>query len=93
MSLQDGAERRVWEPGPRASAAFGRALGLLFPPQALDGSAPPQSMGLPGEAWSRIAFIAEPLCDGCGAPFEYDIGSRCAVCLAQPRNDVPAKRT
>ena len=38
-----------------------------------------------GEAWSRIAFIAEPLCDGCGAPFEYDIGARCAACLAQPR--------
>ncbi len=32
-----------------------------------------------------MQFIAEPLCDGCGAPFEYDIGGRCAACLAQPR--------
>lgn len=32
-----------------------------------------------------MRFIAEPLCDGCGAPFEYDVGSRCAACLAQPR--------
>jgi len=32
-----------------------------------------------------VAFIAEPLCDGCGAPFEYDVGGRCAACLAQPR--------
>jgi ComF family protein len=23
--------------------------------------------------------------DGCGAPFEYDVGERCAACLAQPR--------
>lgn len=45
----------------------------------------PQSAGLSAEAWSRLAFIAEPLCDGCGAPFEYDVGERCAACLAQPR--------
>ena len=85
MSLQDGTERRLWEPGPRARAAFGRALDLLFPPQALDGAAAPQSIGLSAEAWARVAFIAEPLCDGCGVPFEYDVESRCAACLAQPR--------
>jgi ComF family protein len=66
-------------------AAFGRALDLLFPPQALDGTTTPQSSGLSADAWSRVSFIAEPLCDGCGAPFEYDVGSRCAACLAQPR--------
>ncbi len=32
-----------------------------------------------------MQFIAEPLCDGCGAPFEYDAGERCAACLAKPR--------
>ena len=61
----------------------------MFPPQALDGAlkgaSPPQSIGLSAEAWSKVAFIAEPLCDGCGAPFEYDVGERCAACLAQPR--------
>jgi ComF family protein len=66
-------------------AAFGRALDLVFPPEALDGVGAPQSAGLSAEAWSQIRFIAEPLCDGCGAPFEYDIGERCAVCLAKPR--------
>ena len=66
-------------------AAFDRALDLLFPPQALDGAVAPQSTGLSAEAWSKVAFIAEPLCDGCGAPFEYDVGERCAACLAQPR--------
>jgi ComF family protein len=85
MSLQDGAGRRFWEPGPRLRASAGRALDLIFPPQALDGAARPQSGGLSADAWGRVAFIAEPLCDGCGAPFEYDIGERCAACLTRPR--------
>ena len=25
-------------------------------------------------AWSRIHFLDGPVCDGCGAPFEYDLG-------------------
>jgi ComF family protein len=85
MSLQDGTRRRPWEPGPRVRAAFGRALDLIYPPQALDGTVAPQSMGLSAHAWTQVQFIAEPLCDGCGAPFEYEIGSRCAACLARPR--------
>jgi len=85
MSLQHGARGGVWEPTARVASIFGRALDLIFPPQALDGAARPQSNGLSAEAWSRIRFIAEPLCDGCGAPFEYDIGERCASCLARPR--------
>jgi ComF family protein len=85
MNLQHGGIARVWKPGPRTRGAFGRALDLLFPPQTLDGSAAPQSLGLSAEGWSRVRFIAEPLCDGCGAPFEYELGERCAACLAQPR--------
>ena len=36
-------------------------------------------------AWSRIAFIEAPFCDGCGAPFDYDMGegARCAGCQAR----------
>lgn len=43
--------------------------------------------GLSAQAWSRISFIDGPLCDGCGAPFEYDLGPdvRCADCMARPR--------
>ena len=44
-----------------------------------------QGLGLSADAWSRVTFIAEPLCDGCGSPFEYDLGARCAACLARPR--------
>ncbi len=25
------------------------------------------------------------MCDGCGVPFEYPLGARCAACLARPR--------
>jgi ComF family protein len=41
--------------------------------------------GLSAIAWSRIHFLDGPVCDGCGTPFEFDIGSRCASCLAKPR--------
>ncbi len=64
--------------------AFWRgALDLVFPPQTLDGG-PAMAGGLSAEAWSRIQFLDGPVCDGCGAPFEYDIGTRCAACLAKP---------
>ena len=61
------------------------AQDLVFPPHALDGSGRTLTSGLPAEAWSKIHFIADPCCTGCGAPFEYDLGGRCAACLAQPR--------
>lgn len=73
------------KPGPRAKALWRGALDLLFPPQALDGGAAPLAGGLSAETWSRIHFLDGPVCDGCGAPFEYDIGDRCPACLARPR--------
>lgn len=82
MRTQDGAQGGVWKPG---AIALGRALDLIFPPQALDRPGAAAASGLSAEAWSKVRFIAEPLCDGCGLPFEYDIGERCAACLARPR--------
>ena len=69
------------------AAATRRALDLVLPPQALDGGERPQTVGLSAQAWSRIAFIEGPVCDGCGLPFEYDQGSgvRCPACAARPR--------
>lgn len=61
------------------------ALDLIFPPQALDGGPAPLAGGLSAETWSRIHFLDGPVCDGCGAPYEYETGERCAACLAQPR--------
>ena len=60
-------------------------MDLVFPPQALDGRGSPQTTGLTASAWSKVAFIAEPLCDGCGAPFEFAMAERCGACLAHPR--------
>lgn len=87
MGLQDGASDPWWKPGPRARAIARGALDLVFPPQALDETAAPLSTGFSAQGWGRIAFIDGPLCDGCGAPFEYDLGAgvRCADCMAKPR--------
>lgn len=44
--------------------------------------------GLHAGAWSRIVFLEDPVCDGCGAAFEYDGGDfasdRCAACMGSP---------
>ena len=60
-------------------------MDLLFPPQALDGGPRPLAGGFSAAAWSRIRFLDGPVCDGCGTPFEYDLGARCAGCQARPR--------
>ena len=41
--------------------------------------------GFSADAWGRIRFLDGPVCDGCGVPFEFDPGERCAACLAKPR--------
>jgi ComF family protein len=84
MSAEDGLFPQLLKPGPRARAMWRGALDLIFPPQTIDGGAA-QAGGISAEAWSRIRFLDGPVCDGCGAPFEFDIGSRCAACLAKPR--------
>jgi ComF family protein len=70
---------------PRVQAAWRTALDMLFPPQAIDGGPRPLAGGFSPAAWSRIRFLDGPVCDGCGLPFEYDPGVRCAACLAKPR--------
>jgi ComF family protein len=70
----------------RLSRVASGALDELLPPRALDeAGAPVQWRGLTPQAWSRITFIDAPLCDGCGAPFDYDLGpaARCAACAAR----------
>lgn len=72
-----------WRPGPALSAFGRRALDLILPATALDGS-PAQSGGIPAESWSRIVFVEEPVCDGCGMPAEYAMIGRCPTCEAKP---------
>lgn len=77
-----GLRRRVLKP------LVARAVDLIFPPHSLDLSAQApalQTQGLSAGPWSLIRFLENPVCDGCGAPFDYDPGARCAACLARPR--------
>jgi len=75
-------------PASVLEVAARRALDLVLPPVALEegpSAKAVQTPGLSASAWSRIAFIEAPFCDGCGAPFEYDLGPsvRCAACMAR----------
>jgi len=72
------------KPGPRLRGLWRGALDAIFPPQSIDGGVALAS-GLSAAAWSRIQWLDGPVCDGCGAPFAYEIGVRCAACLAHPR--------
>ena len=63
-----------------------RSLDLLFPPQDHGGQTA-QGLGLSAEAFGQVTFLEDPVCDGCGLPFEFDQGAgvRCAVCMARPK--------
>jgi ComF family protein len=73
---------------PRIARRVGaRLLDLVLPPRALDAHADTVlSVGLTADAWTRIHFLEAPVCDGCGAPFDYELGHgvRCPACLAKP---------
>lgn len=64
----------------------GLALDLLFPPQD-HGGRTAMGLGLDAEAFGQVTFLEDPVCDGCGLPFEYDQGHgvRCAACMARHR--------
>ncbi|MDP3174491.1 MAG: ComF family protein [Phenylobacterium sp.] len=87
MSLEDGLGAGIWKPGPGVRGAVRSVLDLMLPPRALDGEGRAMAAGLSAETWTRIHFLDGPVCDGCGAPFEYDLGEgvRCAPCMARPR--------
>ena len=86
QGAEHGAWGRVWEAARRVRAPIARGLDLIFPPEPLDGGPRPQTTGLSVEGWSRARFLEAPVCDGCGAPFEYDQGPgvRCAPCQTRP---------
>ena len=77
-----GAARRV-------AATLGRAAtDDLFPPVDFDAAEPAGASGLTADGFNRATFLEAPVCDGCGAGFEFDGGAfaadRCAACLARP---------
>lgn len=82
MAVREVQARRLLL-GPGFKAFGRRLLDLILPPTALDGS-PALSGGLSAEAWARIRFVEEPVCDGCGMPAEYETPGRCPACEARP---------
>ncbi len=86
MRAEDGLSRPLLKPGPRIIGAGRALLDLLLPPLDVTG-APALTGGLPAERWGLIAFLEDPVCDGCGAPWEFDPGPgvRCAACSGRPR--------
>ncbi|CAN5364976.1 ComF family protein [soil metagenome] len=83
-----------WRPPTLSRAGeIGRDLGrsladLILPPVAHDSREATAAAGLSADAWSRVVFLDAPVCDGCGAAFEFDGGpfaaERCAACISYP---------
>jgi ComF family protein len=91
MRAEHGDFEPIWKAAPRLLGPcfvdLGRGLlDLVLPPRAFDGGAA-LSGGLSAEAWSRITFLDDPVCDGCGSAMPFDSGAveRCPLCLARPR--------
>ncbi|TPW01143.1 MAG: phosphoribosyltransferase, partial [bacterium] len=80
MRLQDGVWRdRLKAAAPRialGARALGRGVAdLLLPSLAHDSPEAAASPGLTAGAWSRVTFLEDPVCDGCGAGFEIAGGA------------------
>ena len=94
MRIDMGAEGDFWKAGPGArvqslARSVGRGLAdLILPAPEAPGPAGRIGAALSPLEWSRITFLEDPVCDGCGAPFTVDSGDfaegRCAPCLSHP---------
>ena len=87
MGAEHGHFGAEWKRALSGRAIVRSALDLIFPRETLDGEPRVGAQGLSAEAWSRIHFLDGPVCDGCGAPFEFDPGPgvRCPACTSRPR--------
>lgn len=87
MGAEDGLFGGEWKRALPGRGLVRGALELILPRETLDGETAVGAQGLSAEAWMRIHFLDGPVCDGCGAPFDYDPGPgvRCAPCMARPR--------
>lgn len=59
-------------------------LDLLLPPASLDGETA-LTGGLAADAFSKVTFLDDPVCDGCGLAQVYEAETRCPACQAKPR--------
>jgi len=88
MDAEDGGWAARLKAGPRLRALGRQVADLILPPAAHDSRVATAAAGLSADAWSRVVFLETPVCDGCGAAFEFDGGAfaadRCAACLTRP---------
>lgn len=86
MRAEHGPSRAGLKPPFALAGAARGLLDLLLPMRDFDGE-PALNSGLSAKAWARITFLEDPVCDGCGSPWEFDPGPgvRCAACEARPR--------
>jgi ComF family protein len=87
MGAQHGGIFAGWKQALGGGALVRGALDLILPRETLDGETATGAHGLAADTWAKIRFLDGPVCDGCGAPFDYDPGpgARCAACTARPR--------
>lgn len=77
----------------RGADQLGRAVAALMLPD-VDDDALSGSGGMSAMAWSRITFLEEPVCDGCGTAMDEEVftghggkdhgGDRCLSCITSP---------
>jgi ComF family protein len=87
MDLTDFRQRGHDAAGAFLKAGARAVQDLIFPHHDFDLGSRAASPGLTAQGWARVAFLEAPVCDGCGLPFDYDLGPgvRCAACEARPR--------
>ncbi|MDH5409968.1 MAG: ComF family protein [Alphaproteobacteria bacterium] len=88
MSSIAGQPRPVRPRPARLLASLRGLVDSMLPPRCLHCQAMVEGDGaLCPDCWPLFDFLAPPLCDCCGFPFEYDPGPHdtvCGACLAYP---------
>ena len=86
MRAEHGDFEPIWKAGPRLRGLGRGLLDLVLPPRTFEGAAA-QTRGLSAETWSRVTFLDDPVCDGCGSALPFDSGAPecCPLCQARPR--------
>lgn len=71
---------------PRLRGLGRGMLDLILPPASLQGQAA-LTGGLDAAAFSKVTFIDDPVCDGCGLAMPYvdAAAERCPACQARPK--------
>ncbi len=65
---------------------YNKIINFILPPSCVISGRPVEKQGMISpEVWSSLSFIAEPLCDCCGRPFDFEQpeGTLCGECLAE----------